>query len=99
MVMANDVSFFLDIGGGSQILTKMVEPVIKQSAEAIAARAISMAGAISSEPPEISVTTEIRPAKRGGARVVGVIRARGRDAHQNYVGHKALAKAKDAGRV
>lgn len=97
--MSNDVSFYLDVGGGQQILTEMVAPVIKQSAEAIADRARSMAGAISSEPPEITVTTEIRSAKRGGARVVGVIRANGRDAHQNYIGHKALAKAKDAGRV
>ena len=99
MVMSNDVSFHLDLGGGQEILTKMVEPVIKQSAEAIAQRARSMAGSISDEPPVISVSTEIRPSKRGGARVVGVVRATGRNAHQNYIGHKALAKAKDAGRV
>jgi len=97
--MSDDVSFHLDLAGGQEILTKMVEPVIKQSAEAIAQRARSMAGSLSSEPPEITVSTEIRPSKKGGARVVGVIRATGRDAHQNYIGYKALAKAKDAGRV
>jgi hypothetical protein len=97
--MSKDVSFSLDLGGGQQILTNMVAPVIKQSAEAIAARARSMASSISSDPPAISVSTEIRPSKRGGARVVGVVRAQGSDAHENYIGHVALAKAKDAGRV
>lgn len=97
--MSSDVSFYLDTSGGQQILTQMVAPVIKQSAEAIAARARSMAGSISSNPPQITVTTEIRPSKRGGARVVGLVRATGKDAHQNYIGAKALAKAKDAGRV
>jgi hypothetical protein len=97
--MSKDVSFQLDTGGGQQILTQMVAPVIKQSAEAIAARARSMAGSISSDPPTISVHTEIQPSKRGGARVVGLVRATGSDAHENYIGHVALAKAKDAGRV
>lgn len=97
--MSKDVSFSLDIGGGQQILTQMVAPVIKSSAEAIAARARGMASSISSDPPEISVTTEIQSSKRGGARVVGLVRATGQDAHQSYVGAQALAKAKDAGRV
>lgn len=95
----SDVSFHLDTGGGQQILTEMIAPLIKQSAEAIAARATSMAGSLSSHPPTISVTTEIQPSKRGGARVVGLVRASGNDAHQNYIGAQALAKAKDAGRV
>lgn len=97
--MSKDVSFSLDIGGGQQILTQMVAPVIKQSAEAIAARARSMAGSISSDPPEITVTTTTQASKRGGSRAVGLVTAKGKDAHQNYVGAVALAKAKDAGRV
>lgn len=97
--MANDVSFSLDTGGGQEILTKMVAPVIKQSGEAIAARARSMAGSMSSDPPEISVTITTQPSARGGARTVALVRASGDDAHANYIGHQALAKAKDAGRV
>lgn len=95
----SDVSFYLDTKGGQDILVNMVAPVIKQSAEAIAQRANSMAGSISSEPPEITVTMTTQASKLGGARAVGLVRSIGRNAHQNYVGHKALAKAKDAGRV
>lgn len=94
-----DVSFQLDIKGGEDILVNMVAPVIKQSADAIAERARAMAGSISSQPPAITVSAEVRPSSRGGSRITGVIRAQGKDAHQNYVGHVALAKAKDAGRV
>lgn len=97
--MSKDVSFYLDTKGGEEILTKMVAPTIKQSAEAIAARARSMAASISSDPPEISVTTTVQPSSLGGSRAVGLVKARGNDAHQNYVGHLALAKSKDAGRV
>lgn len=97
--MSKDVSFYLDLAGGRQILTDMVRPTIEKSAEAIANRARSMASSISSDPPEITVTTVIQPSKKGGARVAGLVRAKGIDAHQNYVGFKALAKAKDAGRV
>lgn len=78
----------------------MVAPVIKQSAEAIAARARSMAGSMSSNPPEITVTTSVGVNKGGrGRRAIATVTATGNDAHQNYIGHVALAKAKDAGRV
>lgn len=97
--MSKDVSFSLDLSGGQQILTSMVAPLIKSSAEAIASRARSMAGSISSDPPVITVTTTIQPSKRGGARAVGLVTATGEDSHQSYIGHVALAKAKDAGRV
>lgn len=97
--MSKDVSFSLDIGGGQQILTNMVAPLIKSSGEAIAGRARSMAASLSSDPPEITVTTTIQPSAKGGARTVALVRARGNDAHQSYIGHQALAKAKDAGRV
>lgn len=95
--MSQDVSFSLDIKGGEEILTAMAMPVIKQKADAIAARATSMAGSMSKNPPSIAVTTKIGTIKRG-LRAIAYITAEGRDAHQNYIGHYVLARAKDAGR-
>lgn len=98
--MSRDVSFSLDTDAAAEILTIMVAPVIKQSAEAIAARGRAMAGSMSSEPPEITVTTTVGVNKGGkGRRAIATITATGKDAHSNYIGHLALAKAKDAGRV
>lgn len=94
----SDVSFQLDTDAAGKILTEMVAPLIKQSGEAIAARARSMAGSMSSEPPEITVTTSVGTIKKG-QRAIATITASGRNAHQNYIGHTVLAKAKDAGRV
>lgn len=94
-----DVSFYLDTKGGEDILVNMVAPVIKSSAEAIASRARAMAGSISSNPPDITITETRQASAKGGSRAVALVRATGADAHQNYVGHVALAKAKDAGRV
>ena len=96
--MSKDVSFQLDPQGGADILQKMAAPVVKRSADAIAARAKSMAGSLSSEPPEISVSTRVGTIKRG-VRAIATISAEGKDSHQNYIGHLALSKAKDAGRV
>ena len=95
--MSKDVSFSLDPSGGEAILQKMMMPTVKQRADAIAARAQSMAGSMTSNPPSISVTTRIGTIKRG-TRAIATIAASGSDAHANYVGHMALAKAKDAGR-
>lgn len=98
--MSKDVTFSLDTDAASVILTDMVAPVIKRSAEAIAARARSMAGSMSSDPPEITVTTSVGVNKGGrGRRAIATVTATGKDAHENYIGHVALAKAKDAGRV
>ena len=98
--MSKDVDFYLDINAANVILTDMVAPTIKKSAEAIAARAQSMAGSMSSDPPDISVNVVVGVNKGGkGNRAIGIITATGRDAHQNYIGAVALAKAKDAGRV
>lgn len=98
--MSSDVSFQLDTDAAAEILTTMVAPVIKQSAEAIAARARSMAGSMTSEPPEIVVTGGVGVNKGGkGQRYIATITSTGKDAHANYIGHQALAKAKDAGRV
>lgn len=96
--MSKDVSFQLDIDAASVILTEMVAPLIKQSGTAIAARAQSMANSMSSDPPEISVVTNVITVKRG-RRAVATITATGNNSHQNYIGHMALLKARDAGRV
>lgn len=95
--MAKDVSFSLDPKGGEEILQGMMMPTVKQRADAIAARAQSMAGSMTSNPPTISVSTKLGTIKRG-VRAIATVKAEGSDAHSNYVGHIALAKAKDAGR-
>lgn len=95
--MAKDVSFSLDPKGGEAILQSMMMPTVKQRAEAIAARARSMTGSMTSNPPVISVSTRLGTIKRG-VRAIATVSAQGDDAHANYVGHVALAKAKDAGR-
>lgn len=96
--MSRDVSFQLDTAAAESILTEMVAPLIKQSGEAIAARAQSMASSMSSNPPIITVRTSVGTVKRG-RRAIATITATGKDAHQNYIGHLALVKARDAGRV
>jgi len=88
----------LDTAAAEVILTDMVAPLIKQSGEAIAARAQSMAASMSTDPPNITVSTNVGTIKRG-RRAIATITATGKDAHQNYIGHMALLKARDAGRV
>lgn len=95
--MAKDTSFVLDTAGAQVILQKMMMPTIQERANAIAARARSMASSISTDPPTISVSTRIGTIKQG-VRAIADIKAEGSDAHQNYIGHIVLAKAKDAGR-
>lgn len=98
--MSKDVSFQLDIAAANSILTEMVLPLIKQSGEAIKARADSIAANMSSDPPEITLTTSVGVNKGGrGRRAIATVTAQGKDPHQNYIGRMALAKAKDAGRV
>ena len=96
--MSKDVAFSLDTTGGQEILQSMAAGVVKQSASAIAARATSIASSVSSDPPEISVTESVGTIRRG-VRAIATIRAVGKNAHENYIGHQALSKAKDAGRV
>lgn len=95
--MSKDVSFAMDTKGGEEILQVMAMATVKMKADAIAARAASMAGSMSKTPPSISVTTRIGTIKRG-VRAIATISADGRNAHQNYIGHYVLARAKDAGR-
>ena len=96
--MSRDVTFQLDTAAASAILTDMVAPLIKQSGEAIAIRAQSIANSMSADPPTITVTTNVGTIKRG-RRAISTITASGKDAHQNYIGRMALIKARDAGRV
>lgn len=96
--MSKDVSFAMDTGAGQDILTNMAMPVIKQSAEAILARANSMAASMSSDPPEITMTTGFGTIRKG-TRAIATITAKGEDAHKQYIGVMALTKARDAGRV
>lgn len=96
--MSKDVTFSLDPAGGADILQNMAMPLIKQAGEAIAARAQSMAGSLSSDPPEITVSTAVGTIKRG-QRAISTVRATPKNAHQAYIATVALAKSRDAGRV
>ena len=96
--MSKDVSFALDQKGGEDILQRMSASVVKTSADAIAARATGMASSLTSNPPSITVSTKVGTIKRG-IRAIATIKAEGADQHENYIGHIALTKAKDAGRV
>lgn len=96
--MSADVSFAMDTQAGEEILTQLAMPVVKQAAEAITARAQSMASSMSSDPPEISMTTSFGTIRRG-TRAIATISASGGDAHKKYIGVMALQKAKDAGRL
>lgn len=96
--MSRDVSFSLDAQAASVILTDMVAPLIQQSGNAIAARANSIAGSMSSDPPSITVDHSVGVVKRG-RRAIATVTVHGKNAHQNYIGRVALLKARDAGRV
>ena len=95
--MSKDVSFALDTKGGENILQSMMMPTVKERADAIAARARSMANSMTSNPPEIAVSTKIGTIRKG-VRAIATISANGDDAHANYIGNIVLAKSKDAGR-
>lgn len=93
-----DLSFQLDIGNAESILTDLAMNQVEQSANAIADRANSMAASMSKDPPEFGVGTGVGVIRRGN-RAIATVAAVGNNAHQEYIGHQALAKAKDAGRV
>lgn len=93
-----DVSFALDPTGGEEILQRMAMPIVKQSADAIASRARSMVGTLTSKPPAITVEARVGTIRRG-VRAIATVKAEGHDARSNYVGWVALSKSKDAGRV
>ena len=94
----NDVTFQLDTAAAEELLTSMAMPLVKTAGEAVAARARGMASQMSSDPPQISVTTEVGTIKRG-RRAIATVKAEGKDAHQAYIGFMAISKSKDAGKV
>lgn len=98
IVMAKLVTFQLDTEAAAVVVGQMAMPLIRQSASAVNARAQSMAGSISSNPPKFSTDTQIGTIKRG-RRAIGTIKANFGDARQSYIAHTALKKAKDAGRI
>ena len=93
-----EVTFQLDTQAANQILTGLAMATVSRSTNAIAQRAQSMAGSISSTPPEFTVTTQVGTIRKG-KRAIGRVAAHYKDARQRYVASTALAKAKDAGRV
>lgn len=100
MTMAKQVSFSLDLGAaGDVILRGMVQPIIRQSGEAIRARAESMAHALS-QNPDVEFTTQTNIGTiRQGRRVITTVSASYGSAHDEYIARQALAKARDAGRL
>jgi hypothetical protein len=96
--ISKDVSFSLDTQAGQVVLQTMAMPLVRQAAQAIAARAQSMASSMSSNPPNITAATTVGTIKRG-VRAIGTVTAEGDDDHALYIGVMALRKAKDAGRV
>ena len=96
--MAKDISFQLDINAASVILTDLAAPIVKQSADAIASRAQSMASSMTNEQVGIEVFTSIGSIKRG-KRAIATVKVSAVTPHGRYIGHQALTKAKDAGRV
>lgn len=92
------VTFQLDINAAAAVIGEMSMPLIRQSGNAIAGRAQSMAGSISRNPPQVKVSTAIGTIKRG-KRAIATVSVDSEDAHQQYIGAMALRKAKDAGRI
>lgn len=96
--MSKDISFQLDTDAAADILQNMAMATVQSSTNAMGARAQSIAGAMSSDPPDITVSTSVGTIKRG-RRAIGTITIKGRDAHQMYIGRMALIKAKDAAKI
>lgn len=96
--MGKFITFQLDTTGGEDVLTNIAAPTIRRSGEAIKARAAAMASSLSKRPPAFSLGTQVGTIRRG-RRAIATISVSGGDAHANYIGAMALAKAKDAGRV
>ncbi len=97
-IMVKEVSFQLDTAGASAIITDMMRPVIDKSTKAIASRANSVAGSISSDPPTFDTDVNVGTIKKG-RRVIGTVRANINNKRDSFVAHNALAKSKDAGRL
>lgn len=101
--MSRDVRFSMNTGagGGQDIIRQMAMPLVQKSAEAIASRATRVSAGMSTNPPTFRVKTYVGlPNRIGGTRAVAEIYGENvQNEHQNYVGHAAVQKSKDAGRV
>lgn len=98
--MARDTSFQLDItAAGEQILQDMAADIVQQSAQAIKSRAERMAASLSKNPPTFELSSQVGTIRTGKRAFSTITANETGDAHQAYVAHQALAKAKDAGRV
>lgn len=94
-----DATFQLDItAAGMEILQGLALPLVKQSGEAIAARARSIAGEMSSEAIGFDTDTKVGTITNG-QRAIATVAASGLNDHQAYIAHMALLKSKDAGQV
>ena len=92
-------AFWLDIAGGEVVLKQMAIPLVKQSAQAIANRAMGLRG-----EKATTLTVEMSegaPNKRGGTRAVASIVDQSKYAKEHYriEMRKAVQKSIDAGRV
>lgn len=93
-----EMSFQLDISSAQSVLTDMAAATVNQSAQAIAARAESIAGSMATDPPAITVEEKVGTIVRG-KRAIATVIASGSNAHENYIGLLAIKKARDAGRI
>ena len=92
-------AFWLDISGGERILKLMAVPLIRQSAQAIADRAMGLRG---NKSTTLTVEMSIgSPNKRGGTRAVASVVDQSPYAKEHYriEMRKAVQKSIDAGRV
>jgi len=98
--MKSKTTFQLDTAAAGQvILQNMVASVTARSGNAIASRAASIAGSIStSSEVEFKVNTKVGTIKRG-KRAITKVSADFSNKRESYIAHTALAKAKDAGRL
>jgi hypothetical protein len=97
--MAKD-TFQLDIdAAGAQILQDMAANIVNTSAEAIMARAGSMASAQSSEAPGYRLSNRVGIIRKGTRAIATITVNDTGNAHALYIARQALIKAKDAGRV
>lgn len=101
MVKRKYANFWLNLDGGAYVLQKMAQGVVKQSAQAIQARATSIAPSVMARsdkvPPTFEVETKLRTNSRG-TRAVAIVRGGG-TSRQVYLAGMALAKSINAGRV
>lgn len=96
--MGKDITFVLDTQSASSVLTDIAMPKIKQSTNAIAARANNIASSMSGGPPGFEVKTKVGIIRRG-QRAIGTVSAPILNTRQSYIAHTALAKSRDAGRI